>query len=198
MAQHAFARNSFWEIANVTGNQLIFKLNKVPEGYDWPFKFELEYKVSVSSNSLTCELSATNLDDKPFEFTSLLHTYFKINNVLDCTVSQLSDEVFDKVQGKTRKQTMPVVFKDEVDLVFMDAPNISNIEDGNRVIKVEKKNFNDFVVWNPQSKAASMTDLEEGGEKRFICVEAGSVWKPVELQPKKTWTAGMTLTVSKK
>ena len=147
-------------------------------------------------NDLSCTLKATNKDDEAFKFTSLLHTYFKIEDVGSCEVSGLPSHCYDKVQDKERTQEMPVRFKGEVDLVFMDSADVTTIKDGKRTIKVAKKNFKDVVVWNPFQKASSMQDLEEGGEKRFICVESGTVWKPLTLKPQETWTASMTITIS--
>src|SRR5581483_8743480 len=48
--------------------------------------------------------------------------------------------------------------------------------------------FEDTVVWNPAAvKARTMRDLGEANWDKFVCVEAGSVAKPVQLEPGQKW-----------
>lgn len=44
----------------------------------WPYKFGLLYSVTLDRESLKTALVVTNEGDVPFEFQTLLHTYFKV------------------------------------------------------------------------------------------------------------------------
>ncbi|ETO20339.1 hypothetical protein RFI_16878 [Reticulomyxa filosa] len=72
----------------------------------WPYKFELTYTVVLKSeNSLLTTLAVTNTETeskKSFDFTVLLHTYFRVGEIENVEINGLKDIAFlDKVdQGK--------------------------------------------------------------------------------------------------
>eukprot|EP00808_Paulinella_micropora_P016078 g68028.t1 len=47
----------------------------------WSYKFKLVYKVVLKADELECRLVVTNTDSRPFEFTSLLHSYFRVKDI---------------------------------------------------------------------------------------------------------------------
>ena len=47
----------------------------------WPHKFKLVLTVVLKVNSLSQQLVIHNTGDDAFEFTTLLHTYFRIDNL---------------------------------------------------------------------------------------------------------------------
>ena len=76
--QHGFARVSTWSVKTVTNDSVTLTLEADTTPSAWPHKFLLEYTVTLSSDSLDIQLTATNNNtDKEFSFTSALHTYFK-------------------------------------------------------------------------------------------------------------------------
>ncbi|KAG6766794.1 hypothetical protein POTOM_027968 [Populus tomentosa] len=79
--QHGFARNLDWSVVdsdNADGNPVVTLLLKDgPYSRSmWDFGFQALYKVILNSKSISTELIITNTDNKPFSFTSALHTYF--------------------------------------------------------------------------------------------------------------------------
>lgn len=90
LAQHGFARNSRWEFlgkstsegASSTSVKLDFGLSS--ESIDarfraaWPYKFSLLYSVTLDRESLNTTIVITNDGDMPFDFQTLMHTYFCI------------------------------------------------------------------------------------------------------------------------
>ena len=77
-AQHGFARVSTWSVKTVTSDSVTLTLDTDTTASAWPHKFLLEYTVTLSSDSLDIQLTATNNNsDKEFSFSSALHTYFK-------------------------------------------------------------------------------------------------------------------------
>ncbi|RLA71677.1 MAG: D-hexose-6-phosphate mutarotase, partial [Epsilonproteobacteria bacterium] len=88
LPQHGFARTSLFkhietkEIDKDT-TQVTLRLRHSNETLKlWAYKFELELKVTVS-DSLTMELTTTNLDTKAFKITQALHSYFSVSNISD-------------------------------------------------------------------------------------------------------------------
>lgn len=90
LPQHGFARNSRWEFLGkstsegaTAGVKLDFGLSS--DNLDenirelWPYKFGLLYSVTLAPDSLNTTLVITNDGDVPFEFQTLLHTYFKVH-----------------------------------------------------------------------------------------------------------------------
>jgi glucose-6-phosphate 1-epimerase len=58
----------------------------------WPYKFGLLYSVTLEPESLTTALVITNDGDVPFEFQTLLHTYFRVQvSKLLPSVTRLTD-----------------------------------------------------------------------------------------------------------
>lgn len=47
----------------------------------WPYKFDATYTVALGEESLATELTVTNTDSKPFDFTAALHSYWSISSV---------------------------------------------------------------------------------------------------------------------
>lgn len=89
LPQHGFARNSRWEYLGkstsegaTSGVKLDFGLSSenIPEATKklWPFQFGLLYSVTLDRESLNTTLVITNDGEEPFEFQTLLHTYFKV------------------------------------------------------------------------------------------------------------------------
>lgn len=89
LPQHGFARNSRWEFlgkSTTEGSASAVKLDfgLSSENIDdkikelWPYKFGLLYSVSLNPDSLGTTLVITNDGDEPFEFQTLLHTYFRV------------------------------------------------------------------------------------------------------------------------
>jgi CBS domain containing-hemolysin-like protein len=60
---------------------------------------------------------------------------------------------------------------------------------------VQNVGFPDGVIWNPGAELATkISDIEPGGYRRFVCVEAAIFRAPITLGPYQTWRGGQTLT----
>ena len=85
--------------------------------------------------------------------------------------------------------------RDYLDRVYVSAPPVLELRDGARTLTIESEGFPDAVVWNPGAeRAAALTDLERGGEKRFVCIEAAVAQTPVTIGPRRKWIGTQTLT----
>ncbi len=220
LKQHGFARTQLWEHVSTDHDlasgdvHAVFKLtSNDATRAEWPHDFELTYAVTLGMTNLITQLTCVNTGETDFDFTALLHTYFHVEDIAKATVSGLGKVAYlDNTDEKKQKmQVSPVLtFEGEVDRIFlrdvkdestgtarMRYDDLISIGDGgNADVVVKAVNFKDLVVWNPgASKSASMPDMEEEGYKRFVCVEVGSVAKPVSLKPKASWSAGQNLTL---
>lgn len=208
--QHGFARTKRWAIKKAqettsNSSSLTLMLTDDEETRKaWNFKFELEYVLILTETSLTTNLVIHNKDEKQFDFTSLLHTYLKLDNVCNAKVTDLAgSEYIDKVNnGVILKETNESVqLSGETDRVYAATNNTHKVITGNANklnILIRKNNFPDTVVWNPWiEKAKGMSDFGDEEYKTMICVEAGYVNNRYELKPNKSVTMGQEIIVQK-
>ena len=74
-------------------------------------------------------------------------------------------------------------------------PRISSCTRRGRRLLIDAEGFPDAVVWNPgRERAAALADLDPGGERHFVCIEAAAVQEPVTIGPRRRWTGTQTLT----
>lgn len=146
----------------------------------WNFKFELWYMIIFKKGYLETRFIVRNTGDEQFDFTCLLHTYIRLDNVENASVSNLTNlEYSDKVkQGTLVKEKDELVkISGETDRVYYSTPNTHVIKTGNENklnVTIEKENFAETVVWNPWiEKAKAMADFGDEEYKKMICVEAG-------------------------
>jgi len=212
LPQHGFARNSRWEFLGkstsegaTAGVKLDFGLSSETLDEEnkkkWPYQFGLLYSVTLDRDSLNTTLVITNDGDVPFEFQTLLHTYFKVDDVEKVEVTGLEDSTYiDKVDSlKTKSQSGAVTFTGETDRVYTPAKGPSHpivISDaGKPKFKIVRDNLDDAVVFNPWiEKAKSLGDfMPKDAWKKMVCVEPGSVAKWQTLEKGDAFEAAQTI-----
>jgi len=204
LPQHGFCRRSDdWVVsaADVLPNgdaRAVFSLVDTPatRASPWPHPFALDYEVVLTKDTLSTELRLRNTGGEPLQFTCALHSYFAVGDVGAASVVGLQGcEYEDSLAGGRveREAGEEVRFPVEVDRVYGPAPRDLAIVDRSlgRVIRISKdEGFPDAVVWNPaEEKARAMADMEEGGHKRFVCVEVGAVRSSVQVAAGGAWSA---------
>ncbi|KAH6885845.1 galactose mutarotase-like domain-containing protein [Thelonectria olida] len=215
LPQHGFARNSRWEFLGRSTSEgssssvkLDFGLSSENLADDvkalWPYKFGLIYSVSLDPESLGTSIVITNEGDESFEFQTLLHTYFKINDVASVEVSGLEDsEYIDKLDNlATVTQSGAVTFSGETDRIYTPAQGPKNpvviSEGGNTAFSIVRDNLDQVVVWNPWvDKAAGIKDFSpDDGWKNMVCVEPGSVKGWQKLDKGDAFEAAQTISLA--
>jgi glucose-6-phosphate 1-epimerase len=183
-AQHGYARNVAWEIAEITspadGSVIVrLRLPDCAETAGCP-ACTVEYVVTVS-DTLSAELIVTNKSQREFVFENCLHTYFTIGDISAVSVAGLKGvEYLDALDGRKRKTETPdaISFAGEVDRIYVSTPHAVEIRDRAlyRVIRVEKEHSLSTVVWNPWiAKAKAMPDYGDDEYQQMVCVESGNV-----------------------
>lgn len=206
LPQHGFSRNHNWELlGQTTESPLTVQFGLGPEQLSeaartiWNYDFTLIYSVTLTKDSLVTALSVENNDTKPFEFNVLFHTYLRIPNISDITVSGLNElPVIDKVSKTNYIESSSAVSIDqEVDRVYQNSSNpVCVLSNGKTIFTIQnRKNVADVVVWNPWiEKSQGLNDFyPKDGFKQMICIETGSVAKFITLEPSKKWEGSQTI-----
>ncbi|CAI9753566.1 unnamed protein product [Fraxinus pennsylvanica] len=194
--QHGFARNVNWSLVNsenVEGNPVVtLELKDSPYSRSmWDYSFLALYKVTLDRNALSTELRITNTDEKPFSFTTALHTYLhasvsrtSVTGLKGCKTLNKDPDPKNPVEGKEERDV--VTFPGFVDCVYLDAPEELQLNNGlGDKITIKNTNWSDAVLWNPH---LSM----EACYKDFVCVENAKIGQ-VQLEPNQSWTATQLL-----
>ncbi|KAJ1676276.1 hypothetical protein EV182_008518 [Spiromyces aspiralis] len=126
-----------------------------------------------------------------------MHTYLRVDNDGIVGVRGLKGcEFVDKVrecQGQEERDVVDVTCNE--DRVYKDVKEDVVVDLGReRQIIIKRFNYSDIVLWNPwQEKARDMSDFDDDEYKQMVCVEPGTVSKPIKLGPGQTWVAGQLL-----
>lgn len=203
LPRHGFARTSDWTPQpgqrDPSGDGVFsFVLTDSPATHAiWPASFRATISVRVGGQRLTTTLSVENTGDDAFSFAAALHTYLRVLDVHDAEIIGLhgcryresrapgeffvDDHEFIRVTG-------------DIDRVYVGAPPRVTVREPTRTLDVETTNFPDVVIWNPGPDAASvMSDMEPGGDRRMLCIEAAAVQEPIFLDAGRTWSGTQTL-----
>jgi glucose-6-phosphate 1-epimerase len=195
LPRHGFARTRAWD-ADGDGR---FRLrDDEATRAIWPHAFDATYTVDVADRALRLALTIANTGAESFEFTAALHTYLRVADLRDVTIDGLGGVRYrdQTAAGAERVDEGSLRFAGEVDRVYLDVPGAVRLRDGARTVDVSAIGFPDVVVWNPGERlAATIADLDPDGWRRFVCIEAAAIARPVRLAPNASWTGRQELTV---
>ncbi|PFH54485.1 hypothetical protein AMATHDRAFT_135247 [Amanita thiersii Skay4041] len=209
MAQHGFARSEIWEWAgivmdNEAGVSVRFTLDptaKIQAVYKHAFK--LSYVVTLAEHQLSTDLHVENHSDsgENMEFQALLHNYIRAPSA-QVQITPLQNLTFydktDSVDGRAKQkvESRPIVdVQKSTDSVYENGPRNYQVKWPGGAIHIRCTNLKDVVVWNPQLDGKKITDMEEGGWEKYVCVEPGFVRGFVQLGPGERWIGQQVITV---
>ncbi len=208
LPQHGFARTSLFKHVSTKEidartTEVILKLTYSNETLKlWAYKFELEMKITIS-DSLTMELTTTNLDEKSFKITQALHTYFNVSHISDARVKGLEKKAyFDALTSNRVIQNGDIIFEEEVDRVYQDVDAEIILADKNRTIGIKSEGVSSLVegsasviVWNPWiEKCSRMSAMKSDAYKEFVCIESAYAMEDFRLiEPNSSFTLKATI-----
>jgi len=199
LPRHGFARTSRWTLEE-RGDPgvLAFTLRDSDETRAiWPASFLATLTVRIGGRALATTLDIENTGQEPFRFAAALHTYLRVDNVAEASIVGLHGGRYrvSTDLGELRVDADEVLhITGEMDRVYVDAPPRLTLREPRRELSIESTNFPDAVIWNPgAAKAAAFDDMEPGGVRHMLCVEAGAIQAPVTLEPGRRWTGTQTL-----
>ncbi|XP_041361384.1 putative glucose-6-phosphate 1-epimerase [Gigantopelta aegis] len=205
--QHGFARIKRWRVEvpptkDHKGNVIAaFSLEDDAETRSmWNFKFKLVYTLELQESSLVQNLCVHNLDKSSFDFTCLLHTYFRTPDVEKMRIMGLQnltycDKLKDSAEFKEDRSEIQVC--ENIDRVYTSSPSeirVTHVGDGSCDAVLKIFDFPDVVAWNPWvEKSQAMSDFGDDEYHVMLCVEAGCVSKRVVLPPGQSFESSQTL-----
>lgn len=173
----------------------------------------------LDQDSLNTTLVITNDGDVPFEFQTLLHTYFKIDvsqlvfdykiktnfsqDISSAEVTGLEDSTYINKLADLKEDTQSgaITFAAETDSVYtpVNGPRHPVVisESGTPRFRIVRDNLDQVVVWNPWvEKSAGIKDFEpKDGWKKMLCVEPGTVNGWQKLEKGDAFEASQTITL---
>ncbi|MBI2799062.1 MAG: D-hexose-6-phosphate mutarotase [Gammaproteobacteria bacterium] len=204
LPKHGLARTAAWQVIDtVTAAEFArvrLALHDSPSTRVlWPYSFALELQITIGGDALELVMSVTNTGAEPFRFTAALHTYIKIADLDTLRIAGLGGRPYADAAhgGATRVQHDGLLaLEGEVDRIYTGVSGPLNVIDARHALQIHAAGFEDVVIWNPgATKAAALADLEPGGERAMVCVEAAAIAVPVVLAPTAFWRGTQRLTV---
>jgi glucose-6-phosphate 1-epimerase len=178
--KHGFARNKYWELSEahlLADNSVELHFLLVSDANElFPHDFSAELRMTLG-NSAKLELTINNTDNDDFSCSWAMHNYHRISSLATVQVSGLAERSYlDNFENHAEKyQSGDVNFPGPVDRVYPGIENPVIIESTPR-IQITHHNCPSVIVWNPGKEAAAkITDIGEGQEQFYICVERGAV-----------------------
>ena len=197
---HGFARTVLWQVTDTQKlpngeTQITFQLDtRNIDGKNadmWTTPTLVEYRLTIG-RTLIMELITHNLSEQAITIGQALHTYFKVDDVSQTTVTGLdSREYLDKtLDFKRLIQTGDVTINAEVDRVYLQTDDDVIIDDKKRKITISKQGSHSTIVWNPwKDVAEKMGDLGEEGYMKMLCVESANASEDtVSIEPDDSHT----------
>jgi len=202
LPRHGFARTSTWSLGGVCRSadgeaemDLVLR-DSTDTRVIWDAAFMAVVSVAVFGQQLAITLAVENVGDAPFSFTAALHTYFRVRDVAGAEIVGLRGA---RYRGEDRSLVEDSAERLRIDgfldRVYVGAPSHLELHENGRRMLIDAEGFPDAVVWNPgPERAATLADLDPGGARQFVCIEAAVVQEPVTLGPRRRWTGTQTLT----
>ncbi len=194
--QHGFARTSMFEFVSKDESdpyttKITLKLKPSDETRKlWPYSFELMLHITVS-DKLSMELSTTNLDERAFELTQALHTYFDVSDISNIQIKGLESKPYlDALSWDNKTQNGVITFAGEVDRVYQEVEGEISLIDNGKIISIKNDGSSSVVVWNPWiDKCRRMSAMKEDTYRGFVCIESANAFDDlILLKPGETHT----------
>ncbi|MBV8666487.1 MAG: D-hexose-6-phosphate mutarotase [Burkholderiaceae bacterium] len=199
---HGFARRAGWrqDFAGVENGRAVARYRLHGDDVavqDWQHGFELGFELAFAGQDLHMTFTVQNCADHAWEFGAALHTYLQVEDVGQIRLGGLRGNAYidkTKAMAMATQEDELLAIRGEVDRIYLAVQQPIVVSDGGRIVTVEKHGFEDVVIWNP-GPAAQMADMDEGGFRSFVCVEAGAVGKKIMLQPGERWSGSQSIRV---
>lgn len=195
LPRHGLARTRPWQLARaeVGADDALAVLTLADDEASravWPQRFALELTVRAGGDRLDVELAVTNTGEAGFEFTAALHTYLRVAEVDTVRLAGLKGLRYEDFTDRTMhvEAQSELRLDGETDRIYFDVGTPLVLREPGRRLRIEAERFPDAVIWNPgQARAAALADVAAGDFRRFVCVEAALIGRPMPLAPGAEW-----------
>ena len=203
LPKHGFARTLPWRLVEAVqpaqgAARALFELTDSEATRSvWPQAFRARLEVTVGGKALQTTLAVENTGQAQWQFTAALHSYLRVADVEAVRLRGLQGLRYrDTARGGEpgQEQAAELAIAGEVDRIYFDAPPALELRGPLQHLHIEAQGFADAVVWNPGAVAgARLKDLDPGGYRHFLCVEAAAIGRPVQLAPGARWSGSQRL-----
>ena len=178
---HGFARVQEWSLDAVKRVKDAVEMTFTLGPTDLSRSMEYDhFQLSLGfflGRELNMKLTVTNTGDTPLPFEEAFHTYFRVMDVHEATITGLETmKYIDKTDAMAVKppDDEPIAFTKNVDRVYGNTtgPYVLHDVAGRRRIFLEKSGSKSTIVWNPW---APMPDLGEWDWHEMVAMETGNV-----------------------
>ena len=184
LPSHGIARQNIWQLTEAktldAGEQMIvLSLKDSAETRKvWDYAFRVDMQM-IFSDQLSVSLHTHNMDVKPFDYESALHTYYAISDIEKIHIKGLEGISFrDQLANDhvLRQESCSIEINKEIDRVYQDVKGDCIVQDIERRIEIAAPQCQSAVVWNPWSaKARALGDIQGEGWRKFVCIENGQI-----------------------
>lgn len=203
LAKHGFARNMAWRVepfdAAAPGEVRLVLTDSDASRAIWPHGFRATLTVALTSQGLRTTLDVANTGAAPWSFTAALHTYLRVDEIVDARLEGLQGAArWDAVRDVRHAETAEALrFGEEFDSVYAaPAVPLRLVQARGTVEITQSASCTETVVWNPGPVlAAKLSDLPDDGWRHMLCVEAARIDEVVMLQPGGAWQGWQQLAV---
>jgi len=180
---HGFVRTLEWDvdfIKSVSLDETELQMSQAINANErWPFTCKLILKFTIGARLKLC-FEVQNNGNKPFVFTSALHSYFAISDVDKATINGLENRRFidalNDWEGFT--QFGDIKIDREIDRIYETNGEDVHIIDSQwqRKISIVSKTSANTVVWNPWvEKSKWLSQFSDSSFKQMLCVESANI-----------------------
>ncbi|KAJ1633702.1 aldose 1-epimerase [Pavlovales sp. CCMP2436] len=210
--KHGFARTSaLWKVlstASAPSPTVTLELRSdEATRAEFPGAYRLLYHVTLSADAtIALAMQVVNEGEEAVVFTTALHTYFAVSDVTAARIEGLKGTTYEDCavpkgeEGKPPRmaeESEQLAIVGEVDRVYLATPSQLLLRDGAKTLAINAQGFKDTVVWNiGAEKAGTLNDLGAGEWQRYLCIESALIGRPIKLDAKCSWTAGVSYTVA--
>jgi glucose-6-phosphate 1-epimerase len=202
LPRHGLARDRAWQdLEFATGQDHVRVRARLRDDAAtravWPHAFTLSLEALARGAELCltlqvrhdCAAAAPGAAPEPAGFTAALHTYLAVADADRAQVLGLAGALLERnADGSTVTSAADALAaRGPLDLAVRDHARPVILDGGDARIEVTREHFADLVIWNP-GPGHGLADVPDGGERRFVCVEAAQL-STVQLAPGADWTA---------
>ncbi|GAA0286234.1 D-hexose-6-phosphate mutarotase [Psychrosphaera haliotis] len=202
--QHGYARLVKWNIVSIEEDdsgvritmQPNFNIESLSSLKDEQFPNSIKglslFLELDLGKSLKIHLHTENTSDSTVTFTQAIHSYFKVEDIRQSTITGLSNRQYlDQLNAQTLVQDNELKITQWTDKIYNshnDLITVMNNKTSKNNLKIVGSGHDSVVIWNPWKEGAKkMSDFDDDGFIEMVCVEMANT-KEVKLKPRESHT----------
>ncbi|WP_019529510.1 D-hexose-6-phosphate mutarotase [Dasania marina] len=192
---HGFARNSDWQLDSINtdnNEQTQLQFSYQPSAAQqalWPYDSRLQLEIKVGKQ-LQMNLTVTNNGQRPFSYSSALHSYYAVSDISDCEVTGLEQQRYVDINNPEAHSTQEgaVRVNTEVNRLYQhsrlqqkELPPIYLLDKRQKQqTLITSSGSHSTVLWNPwMNKAKQLNHFAADDYRRMLCIETANAGEDI-------------------